>query len=63
MQLLTYKNAAGEYRAGVKLDQGIFDAQLLMARPDCASILPILERWDEMEPLLIQQVNQRITST
>ncbi len=58
MQLLTYKDAEGEYRAGVRSEQSIFDAELLTGRRDCASVLSILEGWEELEPLLRDRVRR-----
>ena len=59
MQLLTYRSTAGEYRAGIKLEQGIFDAQGLTHRADCSTVLAILQGWPELEPLLDERVSQR----
>ena len=59
MQLLTYRNAAGEYRAGVKLEQGTFDAEELTQRADFTTVLSILQHWPEREALLSERVGQR----
>lgn len=52
MQLLTYRNGAGEHRAGLRVDGAIYDAGSATGRADCGSILSILENWDELEPVL-----------
>jgi len=59
MQLLTYKTAAGRFRAGVKLDEAVFDAESLTGRRECADLLMMLQHWDAFEPLLSDQVSQK----
>ncbi len=59
MQLLTYRNAAGAYRGGVRIGQEIFDAEQFTGRADGVSVLSLLQHWEEMEPLLADRAAQR----
>ncbi len=60
MQLLTYKDMSGRYRAGVKIGERVFDAQALTGREECATILSMLEDWERIEPLLADLDSDRI---
>jgi 2-keto-4-pentenoate hydratase/2-oxohepta-3-ene-1,7-dioic acid hydratase in catechol pathway len=59
MQLLTYKDSSGEYRAGVRLGEAIFDAEALTGRRECAAVVSILQGWDVFEPILIDRVGNK----
>jgi 2-keto-4-pentenoate hydratase/2-oxohepta-3-ene-1,7-dioic acid hydratase in catechol pathway len=58
VQLLTYKNDAGEDRAGVRVAAEIFDLEALLGRSGCTSVLALLQSWEELEPLLVERVKQ-----
>ena len=59
MQLLTYKNESGCYRAGVKLGEAVYDAEAFTGRSDGAEVISMLQDWDAMEPLLLDQIDAR----
>ena len=58
MQLITYKNAAGEYRGGIRLGLDAFDVEELTGCPGCNSVLALLQGWEALEPLLRNRVKQ-----
>ncbi len=60
MQLLTYKDAAGTYRGGVRIGEKVFDAEQFTGRADCSSTLSLLQHWEEVEPLLAERLAQRV---
>ena len=60
MQLLTYRTHAGEYRAGVRIDGIIHDAEQFTGRSEAASVVSMLEDWSTIEPLLIELAETRV---
>ena len=46
MQLLSYKDPTGQYRAGVKVGEAVFDAEALTGHQQCGDVLSMLQDWD-----------------
>ncbi len=59
MQLLTYRDGLGRFRAGIRIDGSVFDAETLTGRNDCGTVLSILQDWELLEPVLIHRANDR----
>lgn len=57
MQLLTYRAEDGSQRAGVRIDDRIYDAQLFAGVEDSATLLGMLRRWADIEPLLLERLS------
>lgn len=59
MQLLTYRDGSGRFRAGVRLGELVFDAETLTGRSDCSTVFSILQDWEALEATLLDRANAK----
>lgn len=54
MELLTYRSANGEPRAGLRIEGNIYDALAVTGEPAATTVLSMLQNWSLFEPILLK---------